>query len=84
MPQAEREKLDSIVSTAHANGQKVRFWVTPDLSLPAREALRKELLNADVDFIDTDNLADLEEFLKKNDSQLSEPQITFENKRNNK
>jgi hypothetical protein len=67
LPQAEREKLNSIVSTAHADGQKVRFWATPDLSSLAREALWKELLKADVDFINTDYLADLEEFLKKND-----------------
>lgn len=83
MPQAEREKLNSIVLTAHANDQKVRFWATPDLSSPAREALWKELLKAGVDFTNTDDLAGLEEFLKKNDPQPSEPQITFENKRNN-
>ncbi|MGE6488640.1 phosphatidylinositol-specific phospholipase C/glycerophosphodiester phosphodiesterase family protein [Paenisporosarcina sp. NPDC076898] len=81
MPQVEREKLNSIVTTAHANGQKVRFWATPDLPTPAREALWKELLEANVDFINTDYLADLEEFLKKNDPQPSEPQITFKNKR---
>jgi hypothetical protein len=84
MPQAEREKLNSIVTTAHANGQKVRFWATPDISSPAREALWKELLKAGIDFINTDDLPGLEQFLKENDPQPSEPQITFEDKRNDK
>ncbi|WP_219619919.1 phosphatidylinositol-specific phospholipase C/glycerophosphodiester phosphodiesterase family protein [Bacillus sp. V33-4] len=79
MPNDEREKLYSIVSTAHANGQKVRFWATPDLSTPAREAVWKELLKSQVDFLNTDDLAGLEEFLKKHDPQPSEPHITFEN-----
>ncbi|WP_219620970.1 phosphatidylinositol-specific phospholipase C/glycerophosphodiester phosphodiesterase family protein [Bacillus sp. V3-13] len=83
MPKEEREKLNSIVSTAHANGQKVRFWATPDLSSPAREALWKELLKSRVDFLNTDDLAGLEEFLKKHDPQPSEPYISFENNSNN-
>ncbi|EFL30556.1 secreted protein [Streptomyces viridochromogenes DSM 40736] len=62
-PDAEREKLRGIVRTAHRRGQKVRFWATPDLAGPARDALWGELLAADVDFLNTDDLAGLEEFL---------------------
>ncbi|WP_219412517.1 phosphatidylinositol-specific phospholipase C/glycerophosphodiester phosphodiesterase family protein [Pseudonocardia nigra] len=63
MPAAEREKLRSIVTTAHANGYRVRFWATPDRPGEAREALWTELVAAGVDHINTDDLAGLQEFL---------------------
>ncbi|CAL9631309.1 phosphatidylinositol-specific phospholipase C/glycerophosphodiester phosphodiesterase family protein [Streptomyces sp. enrichment culture] len=62
-PDAERRKLRDLVGTAHARGQKVRFWATPDLPGPARDALWGELVAADVDFLNTDDLAGLESFL---------------------
>ncbi|WP_320776022.1 phosphatidylinositol-specific phospholipase C/glycerophosphodiester phosphodiesterase family protein [Streptomyces sp. CRN 30] len=62
-PAAERAKLRRIVSTAHARGQRVRFWATPDLPGPARDALWGELLAAGVDHLNTDDLAGLEAFL---------------------
>ncbi|MFI6805395.1 phosphatidylinositol-specific phospholipase C/glycerophosphodiester phosphodiesterase family protein [Streptomyces luteogriseus] len=62
-PDAERQKLRGIVETAHKRGQKVRFWATPDLAGPAREALWGELLAAGVDHLNTDDLAGLEAFL---------------------
>ncbi|MEU5519990.1 phosphatidylinositol-specific phospholipase C/glycerophosphodiester phosphodiesterase family protein [Streptomyces sp. NPDC047860] len=62
-PDAERRKLRGIVSTAHARGQRVRFWATPDLPGPARDALWGELVAADVDHLNTDDLAGLESFL---------------------
>ncbi|MEV7344587.1 phosphatidylinositol-specific phospholipase C/glycerophosphodiester phosphodiesterase family protein [Streptomyces sp. NPDC093544] len=62
-PAAEREKLRGIISAAHARRQKVRFWATPDLAGPARDALWTELLAADVDYFNTDDLAGLEAFL---------------------
>ncbi|MFI9568039.1 phosphatidylinositol-specific phospholipase C/glycerophosphodiester phosphodiesterase family protein [Streptomyces rishiriensis] len=62
-PEAERQRLRGIVRAAHARGQKVRFWATPDLAGPARDALWSELLAAGVDFLNTDDLAGLEAFL---------------------
>lgn len=62
-PDAERQKLRTIVQQAHARGQKVRFWATPDLAGPARDALWAELLAAGVDYFNTDDLAGLEAFL---------------------
>jgi len=62
-PAAEREKLRGIIAAAHARRQKVRFWATPDLAGPARDALWGELLAADVDYFNTDDLAGLEAFL---------------------
>ncbi|GAA3800906.1 phosphatidylinositol-specific phospholipase C/glycerophosphodiester phosphodiesterase family protein [Streptomyces phyllanthi] len=62
-PDAERQKLRGIVRTAHARGQRVRFWATPDLAGPARDAVWTELLAAGVDHLNTDDLAGLEAFL---------------------
>ncbi|BFO19513.1 phosphatidylinositol-specific phospholipase C/glycerophosphodiester phosphodiesterase family protein [Streptomyces sp. KM77-8] len=62
-PAAERRKLRDLVGTAHTRGQRVRFWATPDLPGPARDALWGELVAADVDHLNTDDLAGLETFL---------------------
>ncbi|MEU9954283.1 phosphatidylinositol-specific phospholipase C/glycerophosphodiester phosphodiesterase family protein [Streptomyces sp. NPDC050982] len=62
-PEVERQKLRGIIAAAHSRGQKVRFWATPDLAGPARDAVWGELLAADADYINTDDLAGLEAFL---------------------
>ncbi|MFF5498596.1 phosphatidylinositol-specific phospholipase C/glycerophosphodiester phosphodiesterase family protein [Streptomyces aquilus] len=62
-PEAERQKLHGIADAAHARGQQVRFWATPDVAGPARDALWGELLAAGVDYLNTDDLAGLEAFL---------------------
>ncbi|GAA3292198.1 hypothetical protein GCM10020295_10860 [Streptomyces cinereospinus] len=62
-PAAERQKLHGITRAAHARGQKVRFWATPDVAGPERDALWAELLAADVDFVNTDDLLGLAAFL---------------------
>ncbi|MDR7074227.1 phosphatidylinositol-specific phospholipase C/glycerophosphodiester phosphodiesterase family protein [Fictibacillus barbaricus] len=67
MPKEERDKLNHIVETAHNNGQMVRFWATPDLSLPNRKAVWDELMKADVDLINTDDLSGLQKYLLEND-----------------
>ena len=74
MPEAEREKLRNIVATAHEGGQRVRFWATPETP-EAREAVWQELIAAEVDHINTDNLAALKTFLLANDPQPTEPYI---------
>ncbi|MEU2065076.1 phosphatidylinositol-specific phospholipase C/glycerophosphodiester phosphodiesterase family protein [Streptomyces sp. NPDC013455] len=62
-PDAERRKLRGITGAAHARGQRVRFWATPDTAGPARDALWTELLAAGVDHLNTDDLPGLENFL---------------------
>lgn len=74
MPEAERQKLHDIVAEAHANGQRVRFWATPETP-GAREAVWRELVAAEVDYINTDHLAELESFLLANDPQPTEPYV---------
>lgn len=63
MPAAERERLHAYVEQAHAEGYRVRFWATNDIAGPARESLWRELRDAGVDHINTDDLDGLEEFL---------------------
>lgn len=77
MPAAERAKLDAIVRTAHANGQRVRFWATPETP-PQREALWQELLAADVDYINSDHLQALGDFLRRNDPHATLPHVSWE------
>jgi len=67
MPEVERARLHQIVDTAHAKGYRVRFWATPDTAGDARDAVWRELLAADVDEINTDDLAGLQAFLTAND-----------------
>ncbi|RLL66878.1 phosphatidylinositol-specific phospholipase C/glycerophosphodiester phosphodiesterase family protein [Streptomyces sp. Z26] len=68
-PEAERAKLRDIVATAHGRGQTVRFWATPDTAGAARDALWAELVAADVDFLNSDDLAGLEAFLDAHDPE---------------
>ncbi|ANP53451.1 hypothetical protein J2Z21_007736 [Streptomyces griseochromogenes] len=62
-PEAERQKLRGITGAAHARGQVIRFWATPDAAGPARDALWTELLAGGVDYLNTDDLTGLEMFL---------------------
>jgi hypothetical protein len=65
MPADQRTKLRDIVRTAHRAGQRVRFWATPDTPGPERDALWRELVAADVDHINTDDLKGLADFLRE-------------------
>ena len=58
LPESEREKLRGIVSRGHAAGRKVRFWATPD-----KPEVWKELFDAGVDLINTNDLGGLQRFL---------------------
>ena len=62
MPEAERAKLKTFVAAAHKHGRKVRFWAAPE-----KPEVWRELLDADVDLINSDALAELQEFLLKHD-----------------
>lgn len=69
MPEDQRARLHSIVDTALADGQRVRFWATFDVASDAREAVWAELLAADVDHINTDGLPGLRTFLLAHDTE---------------
>ncbi len=58
IPEAERTKLKDIVSRAHQQGRRVRFWGAPD-----QPVFWQEIYNDGVDLINTDNLAGAQKFL---------------------
>jgi hypothetical protein len=68
MPDEERARLKEFVGKAHARGRLVRFWATPE-----KAAVWKELRAAEVDLINTDQLADLRRFLLDNEPARKGP-----------
>jgi hypothetical protein len=60
LPAAEREKLVQWVARTHAQQRRIRFWGAPNT-----ESGWRELYRAGVDLINTDDLAGLSEFLKR-------------------
>ncbi|MFN0130200.1 MAG: phosphatidylinositol-specific phospholipase C/glycerophosphodiester phosphodiesterase family protein [Verrucomicrobiales bacterium] len=60
LPEPDRAKLRETVALAHRQGRRLRFWGIPD-----QPFAWKELHDAGVDLINTDNLAGLREFLVK-------------------
>ncbi|MEC3978567.1 phosphatidylinositol-specific phospholipase C/glycerophosphodiester phosphodiesterase family protein [Amycolatopsis sp. H20-H5] len=63
-PAAERARLHELVDRAHAAGQRIRFWATPDAAGASRDALWRELADAGVDHLNTDDLSGLAVFLR--------------------
>ena len=64
IPGLLKEKLKNYVDQVHANGRKVRLWATPD-SLLGYQAL----LDIGVDYIGTDKLSLLADYLKFSESK---------------
>ncbi|MGI9455364.1 MAG: phosphatidylinositol-specific phospholipase C/glycerophosphodiester phosphodiesterase family protein [Aeoliella sp.] len=64
MPEAEQKRLREIVTQAHEQGRRVRFWATPE-----DPKLWKELLEAGVDLIGTDDLGGLQEYLSSRSAE---------------
>jgi len=60
MPDDQREKLRGIAAQVHAAGRRLRFWAAPD-----KPAVWRELCNAGVDLLGTDDLDGLQRFLLK-------------------
>jgi hypothetical protein len=58
IPGIEEAKLRRLVIKAHQQGRRVRFWGAPDTP-----AFWKQLLAADVDLINTDDLQGMQSFL---------------------
>ena len=61
LPPGEKSRLRDIVQRAHGEGRKVRFWGAPDVPV-----FWRELLEAGVDLINTDDLDGLQRFLMEN------------------
>ncbi len=59
LPEDEKSRLRELVSKAHQQGRRIRFWGAPD-----RVAVWQEFFTAGVDLINTDNLTGLRDFLR--------------------
>jgi hypothetical protein len=68
----EQYRLKNYVAMAHKNGEKVRLWASPD-----NKTVWHELLKCGVDYINTDKLAALKNFLINNHSPDSNPAAIF-------
>jgi len=60
MPAEERSRIDALVRSAHAKGMRMRFWAHPD-----RESVWALMVDAGVDLVNTDRLADLAVYLRQ-------------------
>lgn len=58
----QRKTLERLARRAHQEGKKVRLWATPESVL-----VWETLLSAGIDLINTDQLAELQQFLNKRD-----------------
>ena len=60
IPPAEKQRLRQLVEQTHAQGRRLRFWGAPD-----QPAAWQVLSETGVDFINTDDLAGLRQFLRQ-------------------
>jgi len=74
MSAAEKERLRGLVSHAHAQGRKIRFWALPD-----RPEAWKVCQEAGVDLINTDKIPALAAFLRGQPLPPGKPPVTDEN-----
>ncbi|MGA0558764.1 alkaline phosphatase [Larkinella sp. VNQ87] len=67
---SEREKIREVIRKTHEQGKKLRFWATPD-----NVNTWKALMNLGVDYINSDHITDLANFLN------SRPTAEYRNER---
>ena len=65
MPGEEYEKLKGMVEKAHVKGRSIRFWALPNKTRDQRVRVWQALIDAGVDYMGADNLAELAEFVGK-------------------
>ncbi|MEY4689688.1 MAG: hypothetical protein RIT19_13 [Verrucomicrobiota bacterium] len=73
MSAAEEERLRGLVSRAHAQGRKIRFWALPD-----RPEAWKVCRDAGVDLINTDKIPSLAAFLRGQPLPPGKPPVSDE------
>ncbi len=64
IPKAELDKLEGVIASVHRQGKKIRFWATPD-----QVNAWKILLTLEVDFIGTDHVGLLTDYVNKQPSR---------------
>lgn len=74
MSAVEKARLKGLVSQAHAQGRKIRFWALPD-----RPEAWKLCRDAGVDLINTDKISALSAFLRGQSLPPGKPPVADEN-----
>jgi glycerophosphoryl diester phosphodiesterase len=74
MSASDSARLKGLVSQAHAQGRKIRFWALPD-----RPEAWKLCRDAGVDLINTDKIPALSAFLRGQPLPPGKPPIADEN-----
>jgi hypothetical protein len=59
IPPEDQARLQVLAQLAHAEGKQVRLWATPE-----RSKLWQALLDAGIDLVNTDELAELDRYLR--------------------
>lgn len=62
--QKDRQTLEKLAKDVHSQGKKLRLWASPE-----KENVWQVLLEAGVDFINTDKLQELQSFMQKGGNQ---------------
>ena len=71
MPSEDLARLRAAVRAARDEGQRLRFWATPDRPGPARDAVWRTLLDEGVDLLNSDDLEGLARFLRDRQAPTS-------------
>jgi alkaline phosphatase len=61
IPDAEKSRLSQITDSLHSVNKKIRFWNCPD-----NENSWGTYINIGIDYLNTDHIIGLSEFLRKN------------------
>ncbi|WP_257001172.1 phosphatidylinositol-specific phospholipase C/glycerophosphodiester phosphodiesterase family protein [Vibrio coralliilyticus] len=76
-PEEALAELERIVTTAHKNNQKIRFWATPEGDPETHNKIWGELTKANVDYINTDLPQTLHDWLLINDPHPDMPGLNW-------
>jgi alkaline phosphatase len=62
----EKKIMDSLIRKAHALNKKIRFWNAPDFP-----GAWRQLMTAGVDYLNTDNIAEISVYLQSNKPRIN-------------
>ena len=65
LPASEEQQITALVKKAHAVNKLIRFWACPDIA-----AAWTKMIQLQVDFINTDHIASLSDFLRRRNYSL--------------
>ncbi|WP_295890783.1 hypothetical protein [uncultured Vibrio sp.] len=76
-PDSAKDELKRVTDIAHEHHQKIRFWATPEGVDHMNNHIWSELVEANVDFINTDHQQALHNWLLENDPNHETPGVDW-------